>query len=100
MVQEATTAGRGDSRIVDERDMRARDVEFVRTLEANGFTLLAAAVARRLLRPPDEVPEQAAEQGVTVDGRECQIIVMGEERLVPEQRGGHGAGGTVATILG
>jgi len=99
VVQETTTAGSGDSRIVDQRDMSARDVEFVRTLEANGFTLLAAAVARRMLRTSDEVPAQAAERGVAVDGRECQVIVMGGQQLVPEQRGGHGAGGTVATIL-
>jgi hypothetical protein len=49
--------------MVYARDTRARDVKFVRTLEANGLTLLAAAVARELLRrsdlPDDEVVAMA-----------------------------------------
>jgi hypothetical protein len=73
-MQEGTAVG--DGRIVDERDTRARDLELVRTLEANGLTLLAAAVARRLLRTPDRV----AQQGVVVAGRECQIIVLDKRR--------------------
>jgi hypothetical protein len=88
-----TTAGCGDSLIVDEQGTRARDLELVRTLESNGLTLLAAAVARRLL-PASRL---VADRGVAVAGRECQIFVLDQRRLAPGRHGGHGSGGTVAT---
>lgn len=84
-MQMRTTPGCGGGRIVDDQDARDRDLELVRALEANGLTLLAAAVARRL--PP--ASGHAAEQ--------CKIFVLDQRRLAPGRRGGHGSGGTVAT---
>jgi hypothetical protein len=50
----------GGVRPADERGMSRRDVELVNRLEANGLTLLAAAVAERLLRlAADEAREPA-----------------------------------------
>jgi hypothetical protein len=74
------------SPVIDEQESRARALELVRTLEVNGLTLLAAAVARSVL--PASGP---------MAGRECQIFVRDQWRLAPGRRGGHGYGGTVAT---
>ena len=74
-----TTASRDHSSVVDDQESRVRALELVRTLEANGLTLLAEAVARRSL------PSS------------CEVVVLEQWRCAPGRRGGHGARGTVAT---
>jgi hypothetical protein len=88
-MQEGTTADSGCSRNIDERATRARDLELVRALEANGLTLLAVAVARRVQHPFDRVADQAEAN----PGRDCQIFVLDTRRSDPGRRGGHGTGG-------
>lgn len=88
-MQEGTTADRGRSRLFDERATRARDLELVRTLVANGLTVLAVAVARRVQCPFDRVADQAEANS----GRDCQIFALDTRRPDPGRRGGHGTGG-------
>jgi hypothetical protein len=93
-MREGTTADNGRSRIIDERATRARDRELVRTLEANGLTLLAVAVAvaRRVQHPFDRVADLAGAN----PGRDCQIFVLDTRRSDPG-RGVVTAPGAVAT---
>ena len=48
MIEGRDAIGRGET--VEVGGLDARDVEFVRTLEANGLDLLAAAVRRQIVR--------------------------------------------------
>jgi len=47
-MQDGKAADTGNIKVADTRRTSDRDVELVRTLEANGLTHLAAAVAQRL----------------------------------------------------
>jgi hypothetical protein len=47
-MHDGTAADTGNIKVADTPRASDRDLEFVRTLEANGLTHLAAAVAQRL----------------------------------------------------
>lgn len=52
-MQDGSAAETGNIKIAEERRTSDRDLELVRTLEANGLTILAAAVAQRLQEMSD-----------------------------------------------